>query len=629
MTGSPDWRLSIGATPDAHGTRFRVWAADARQVELVLLDGDRILSTHALASDTTGYFSGFLPGVRAGTQYLYRVDGGEPRPDPASRFQPAGVHGPSCIVDPQAFEWSDGGWRGLPLSDLLIYEVHVGAATTEGTFDALITRLDDLRELGITAIQLMPIGDFPGSRNWGYDGVCLFAPARCYGGPDGLKRLVDAAHARGLAVLLDVVYNHFGPDGNYLRQFSGAYFTGRHTTPWGEALNFDGPGSGPVRAFFVANACYWMHEYHIDGLRLDATHAMIDDNQPHILAEIQSGVRATLRGDRHFVLIAEDERNLPRLVRPVSEEGYGLDGVWADDFHHQLRVALAGDRDGYYADYSGAAAEIAETLQRGWFYVGQQSVALGHPRGAPPDDLPYSAFVHCIQNHDQVGNRAFGDRLHQTAGLAAYRAASALLLLDPATPLLFMGQECAASTPFQYFTDHHPELGRLVTQGRRAEFAAFAAFAGAAIPDPQDEATFLGSKLRWEERDLPRHAGVLRLYGDLLALRRSHPALQERSRASVAVTAPAPQTVLLHRQSGEPERALLVVVQLGGVAQLTVGADLPAPPDGFVWSVLLDTEADVYGGAGALTVSVGSGWHLGLDGPRALVLQLVGERPAR
>jgi maltooligosyltrehalose trehalohydrolase len=591
------WELPIGAQPDATGTRFRVWAASAQRVEVVLYAEDRPAAAHTLAPDGGGYFAGYVTGVRPGTRYLYRVDGGDPRPDPASRYQPTGVHGPSQVID-AAFRWNDGDWHGGALEDLVIYELHVGTATPAGTFDALIERLDDIRALGATVIELMPVADFPGERSWGYDGVCLFAPSRAYGGPAALRRLIDAAHVRGLAVFLDVVYNHLGPDGNYLRQFSADYFTNRHTTPWGEALNFDGPGSGPVRAFFVANACYWAHEYHIDGLRLDATHAFRDDSESHILAEIVAQVRASLPAERRFFITAEDERNDPRLIRALTQGGYGLDALWADDFHHQMRVALAGDRQGYYADYSGSSADLATTLRQGWFYTGQPSTVLAQPRGASADDIPPARFIHCIQNHDQIGNRALGERLNHDIAPDAYRAATALLLLSPYTPMLFMGQEWAAATPFLFFTDHHAELGRLVTEGRRAEFAYFSAFAGADVPDPQALDTFLRSKLRWQERDQPQHAGVLRLYRDLLDLRRRTPALRERSRASFAVVPLGEHTLALRRSSGAANDALLLV-NLRGALRLDLRAHAEtSAPAGQRWRPLLDSEAVLYGGRG-------------------------------
>jgi len=542
-----------------------------------------------LARQDDGYFAGQLPGVGPGDRYMYRVDGGDPRPDPASRAQPEGVHGPSEVLDPAAFSWHDADWRGRPLEQLVIYELHVGTATPEGSFESLIERLDALAALGATAIELMPVADFPGERGWGYDGVNLFAPAQTYGGADGLRRLVDAAHARGLAVLLDVVYNHFGPDGNYLREFSPYYFTDRHKTPWGDAINVDGPGARPVRDFFISNALHWAYEYHLDGLRLDATHAILDDSPTHLLAELAATVRASLGPERHFVLIAEDERNEPGLARR-GEGGWGLDGVWADDFHHQVHVALTGEQDGYYANYSGSSADLAATLRQGWFYQGQATPHAGQPRGAPADDLALPQFVYCIQNHDQVGNRALGERLSQSVGLDVYRAASALLLLLPQTPLLWMGQEWAATTPFLFFTDHGAELGRLVTEGRRQEFAHFSTFSGATVPDPQAEASFLASKLRWEERVQAPHAGVLRLYTQLLALRREHPALCATGRDALAVEAVGERALLLRR--GTPgDQPLLAAINLGGPVRLRL------PHAGR--QTLLDSEDARYGGRGA------------------------------
>jgi maltooligosyltrehalose trehalohydrolase len=642
------WILPIGARPDQDGVHFRVWAADASHVEVVLYDAGAT-ATFALAPEPGGYFAGRIAGIGPGARYMYRLDGGDPRPDPASRFQPNGVHSVSQVVDPAAFEWTDGDWRGIPLEDAIIYELHVGTATETGTFDALIERLDDLRELGVTVIELMPVADFPGARNWGYDGVNLFAPARAYGGPEALRRLVDAAHARGLAVLLDVVYNHLGPDGNYLRQFSQQYFTDRHHTPWGEALNLDGPGSAPVRAFFMANACYWAHEYHIDGLRLDATHALIDTSATHLLAELADAVHASLPPNRHFLLIAENENNDPNLVRRQATGGrrqeagdrkqgtgegkytqhpspnthpLGLDAVWADDFHHQLRVALTHEREGYYQDYSGSMADLAATLRQGWFYIGQPSGHLGHPRGAPADDLPLPRFVYCIQNHDQIGNRALGERLEHLIALDAYRAASALLLLGPTTPLLFMGQEWAASTPFLFFTDHNSELGRLVTEGRRAEFADFTAFSGELVPDPQARDTFERSKLRWEERLTRPHVGILQLYRNLISLRRRHPALRERGRDTFAVTALGESALALRRHGQTPEDTLLIIVNLRGGLRLDLAASATtSAPSELRWAPLLDTEDERYGGRGAARLIEDR--VIQMDGSRTVVLEVV------
>ncbi len=397
------WELSLGARPAPGGVRFRVWAPGHQQVEVVIYGPDAP-ALHPLAPEGEGYFAGFVAGAGAGSRYKYRLDGADSFPDPASRSQPDGVHAPSEVVDPSAFRWRDAGWRGMPLEEMVIYELHVGVATPEGTFDALSERLDELASLGVTAIEVMPIAQFPGARNWGYDGVYLFAPAHAYGGPEGFRRLVDAAHRRGLAVLLDVVYNHFGPEGNYLPAFSsGLIFTERHHTPWGAAVNYDSEGSAAVRDLVVQNALHWVHEYHVDGLRLDATHAILDDSPVHILQELAARLRASVGEERHLALIAEDERNERRLVTPVEEGGYGLDAVWADDFHHQVRRLTAGDREGYFRNYSGTTEDLAATLRQGWFYEGQYYPGHAAPRGTPAADLPPVRFVHAIQNHDQVG----------------------------------------------------------------------------------------------------------------------------------------------------------------------------------------------------------------------------------
>ena len=623
MGTQPSWKLQIGAQPADGGIYFRVWAANARHVEVVLYDDEYESGLVPLEPQGNGYFASFVPHIAPDTRYMFRIDGGAPRPDPASRYQPDGVHGASQAVDPGAFVWADANWRGRPLDDLVIYEVHIGTATDAGTFAALIERLPDLQALGVTAIEIMPVADFPGERNWGYDGVNLFAPARTYGGPDSLRALVDAAHAHGLAVLLDVVYNHLGPDGNYLREFSRDYFTTRHSTPWGDALNLDGPNSAPVRAFFIANACHWAHEYHADGLRFDATHALQDTSTVHILAELAETLRATLPPNRHFVLIAEDDRNEPQLLLPRTEGGANIDAVWADDFHHQLRVALTGEREGYYTDYSGNTEDLAKTLRQGWFYTGQLSAYAGRTRGSLPDRLVPGQFVHCVQNHDQIGNRALGDRLNHLIGLDAYRAASALLLLGPYTPLLFMGQEWAASAPFQYFTDHQEELGRLVTEGRRAEFARFTAFAGSEVPDPQARETFLRSKLDWGERATAPHAGVLALYHDALALRHSQPALRARDRAGIAAEPLGADAIALRRGGPAPTDTLLLVVNLRGETVVNLAAQpVTAAPDGHAWAVLLDTEDTRYGGRNPSAFDSEAG-TLRFAGPGAVLLAVV------
>ena len=618
---------AFGARSARDGVEFRVWAPGHERVEVEVTAGNRGQGTRdrgqgtgdreegagkrrevpdrpvvfPLASERDGFFVGWIEGIGAGARYKYRLDGGECFPDPGSRSQPEGVHGASEVVDPSAFRWTDGGWTGIAPEELIIYELHVGTFTPQGTFDALVEKLPELKALGITALELMPISEFPGERNWGYDGVYLYAPSHAYGGPAGLRRLVDAAHREGLAVLLDVVYNHFGPEGNYLPLFtSDRIFTERHHTPWGAAVNYDGEDSRPVRDFVIGNVLYWLGEYHIDGLRLDATHAIIDDSPVHLLRELSVRVQESLSAERRVVLIAEDDRNERRLVLPVEGGGVGLDAVWADDFHHQLRRLVAGDSEGYYANYSGTVEDLATTLRKGWFYEGQLSPGHGGRRGTSAEGLGPLRFVHCIQNHDQVGNRAFGERLNHEVDSPVYRAASALLLFSPYIPLLWMGQEWAASSPFQYFTDHPPELGKLVTQGRRKEFSHFSAFADpetrARIPDPQSAETFQRSKLNWDERDVPPHAGVLRLYRELLAMRQSEPALRERSRASYRVAALGESGIALRRSVADGGVLLLVASFAGPLhVELNAREETRAPGEGR-WELLLATEEARFGG---------------------------------
>lgn len=614
-----------GAWIEGGAVRFRVWAPDHERVEFVLYaesgveagagKKQEIARTLPASRAEGGYFEATAEGAGPGALYKVRIDGEGPYPDPCSRAQPLGIHGPSAVVD-DAFPWTDASWRGVALEDLVVYELHVGTATPEGTFDALIERLPDLCALGVTAIELMPIASFPGQRGWGYDGVDLFAPAAIYGGPDGLRRLVDAAHAAGLAVLLDCVYNHLGPDGNYLRAYARRYFTDRHHTPWGDALNFDGEGTGPVRAFFLANVEMWIRDYHLDGLRLDATHAIIDDSDPHILAEITARARAAGAG-RRVVVTAEDGRNEARLVTPIEQGGFGLDAVWADDFHHELRAAFAGDRDGYYEDYQGTPEDIARTIHKGWFYEGQRSKHLGRPRGTPVEHLSPLHLMHCIQNHDQIGNRAHGERLGESVGAAAFRAMSALLLLGPYTPLLFMGQEWNARTPFQYFTDHEPELGKRVTEGRRREFGAFSAF-GAEVPDPQEPGTFARSRLDWSEREQPDHAGMLAWYCALLGLRRSHPALRERGRGTFSATALSPDAVRLERRGKGDGAAVIALVAVRGELVMDVGQGA---------RVLAYSEERRFGGAAERARSPIEDGKVHLVGPAALVLEVAGGGP--
>ncbi len=579
MSGGAGW---VGARPADGGTRFRVWASAHQRVDVVVGRTGGASAVHPLVRGADGVFAGFAPGVHAGDRYVYRLDGAGAFPDPASRFQPDGVHGPSEVIDPSTYKWHDAQWPGRPMADLVVYELHVGTFTADGTFAAATRRLGELADLGVTAIELMPVADFPGDHNWGYDGVALWAPSRAYGRPDDLRRLADTAHQLGLAVLLDVVYNHLGPDGNYLAAFSPHYFSSRHRTPWGDAINYDDADSGPVRAFVTGNAAYWVGEFHIDGLRLDATHAIVDDSATNILADVARAARRAAPG-RQVVVIAEDNRNLVRLVRPESEGGYGLDGVWSDDFHHIVRRMLAGDHEGWFADFAGTTGELATALRRGWLHAGT-------PRGTDPSGIPLERFVIALQTHDQVGNRAYGDRLHHAIDLAAWRAASLLLLLSPETPLLFMGQEWGASTPFRYFTDHNPELGALVTEGRRQEFKAFSAFADPAvrhrIPDPQAPETFLRSRLDWSERSGEPHASLLRFTRELLHLRRE--TVARLPAGAIMVRAVGADGVCLLRKAGHDAR--LLVARLAGAGPLTVPPELLAGVASRGWTRRLDSE---------------------------------------
>jgi len=619
VSSAAGWSPSFGAWPDTGGTRFRVWAPAAREAWLALERPDAADDERPLRRADDGTFEGWMPDVGPGARYWYRLDGGPPLPDPASRFQPEGVHGPSEVVDPRAFAWSDAAWNGASLDRASIYELHVGTFSPEGTFAGATARLSCLRDLGVTIVELMPVADFAGDRNWGYDGVCPFAPARCYGRPDDLRRLVDAAHRLGLAVMLDVVYNHFGPDGAYIWQVSPAFFTDRHESPWGQGINLDGPGSEHVRRFLVDNALHWVHEYRIDGLRLDATHAIADDSPTHLAAEIAARVHEVPGPPR--LVVAEDHRNLAAMVRPAADGGWGLDAVWADDLHHQVRRLLAGDADGYYADFTGTAADVATTLRRGWFFCGQPSGYLGGPRGTDPAGIPPRRFVVCLQNHDQVGNRAFGERLHHQIDPAAWRAAVVLLLLAPETPLLFMGQEWATSAPFLYFTDHNEELGRQVTAGRRREFGRFAAFADPAvrerIPDPQAPATFEASRLRWTEREAGAHAGVWRLHRALLGLRRTEPALA----AGVPFDATAPDAGTVAVTYGAADAPdLAVVARLSGAGRV----EIPRGDAGRPWQVVL-TSADPGFGQGTPPPIVEDapegGVAVAFPGPAAIVVR--------
>ena len=512
-------RMPFGAEVGPRATAFRLWAPGADEVTLLLDDGSR---TFAMRARGDGFRETAVDDAAAGTRYAFRIDGQVVVPDPASRANPDGVHGQSIVVDPLAYRWRDATWRGRPWEEAVVYELHVGAFTPRGTFAAIVERLPELADVGVTAIELMPVAAFPGTRNWGYDGVLAFAPAAAYGTPDDLRGLVDAAHAHGIMMLLDVVYNHFGPEGNYLRAYAPSFFTDRHHTLWGAAINFDGEGSRPVRDFFVHNTLYWLEEYRFDGLRYDAVNAIRDDSKPHILEEIAAAAHAGPGRERSIHLVLENDDNSARYLRPRERKLFRAQ--WNDDAHHALHALVTGERDGYYADYQPPIEHLARCLAAGFDYQGQPSpFRRGRKRGEPSAGLPPVAFVDFLQNHDQVGNRAFGERLTALAPEPALRCCTAILLLAPQIPMLFMGEEYGAGTPFLFFCDFGPELSAAVARGRRAEFARFSAFSGAdleRIPDPNDEATFARSRLDWTELRLPRHAAWRDHYRGLIALRR-------------------------------------------------------------------------------------------------------------
>jgi maltooligosyltrehalose trehalohydrolase len=560
-------RAALGAQLGAHvvgaQTRFAAFT-QAKRCEVVLYGEDgKERARHALKLDARGVHEVTVHGAPHGTRYKFALDGRE-LPDPYARFLPEGVHGPAMVIEPRRqFRY---GQVVRPLSEQVIYELHVGTFTEAGTYRAAIERLPAIAKLGVTAIELLPVASFAGTRGWGYDGVALWAPFAPYGTPDELRELVDEAHGLGLSVLLDVVYNHFGPAGQYLSAYHPDYFTHEVRTPWGDAPNY---AHAPMRAFMIDNACYWLTEFRFDGLRLDAVHAIHDSSPKHVLREL---VETTHGLGTRPLLIAEDDRNDPKLVQEI-----GLDAIWADDFHHQLRVTLTGERDGYYAGYEPGVSDIARAIERGWLYEGQTPPGGDEARGHPIGDLPRPALVYCIQNHDQIGNRALGTRLNHDVDLDSYCMATALLLFLPSTPMLFMGQEWATSAPFLFFSDHDAELGEAVSRGRREEFKHFRAFSDpehrAKIPDPQEVQTFMRCKLPWAERERVEHARVLALYEALLSLRHNDEVLRSGMRGTV--TADANGAVLRVRRFADGEERVLIA-NFGKASLALDSLDLPA-----------------------------------------------------
>jgi len=582
------WDLSLGAQPLGDGiVRFVVWAPFVNRMAVRIVDEPRRLLP--MEPGERGYHHAVVDDREPGCLYLYRLDDEKDLPDPASRSQPQGVHGPSAVVDP-SFDWEDDSWSGLPLPNYILYELHVGTYTQEGTFDAVIPHLGELKELGITAVELMPVAQFPGERNWGYDGVYPFAVQESYGGPEGLKRLVNACHRQGLAVVLDVIYNHLGPEGNYLREF-GPYFTDRYQTSWGHALNFDGPQSDEVRRFFVDNALYWIMEFHIDAFRLDAVDHIIDHSARTFLQELAETVHGKAQElGRPVYCIAESALNDTRLIRAPSQGGYGLDGQWNDEFHHALHALLTGEQRGYYQDY-GSLADLVKAFAEGYVYSGQYSAYRQRRHGMSSRDTPASQFVVFRQNHDQVGNRVYGRRLSRLVPFEGLKLAATVVLLSPYVPLLFMGEEYGEKAPFLYFVSHSdPKLIEAVRTGRMEEFAAFNWQEDP--PDPQDETTFRRCKLVHRLKQEGHHATLLDFYRELIRLRKTVPALASMSKEEMEVIGfEEEQVVFLRRWSGDSE-----VFAAFNFAEDQATLDLPVPPGR--WRKLLDSADGRWEGSG-------------------------------
>lgn len=591
-------RYAIGAEAGEAGTQFRVWAPDRQSIRVV--EAPIAGREFALTPEEGGYFSGLVHELKAGDLYGFRVDGSRDLfPDPASRFQPQGPHGPSQIVDASRFQWHDGDFQ-IAEDARVIYELHVGTFTPEGTFAAAAQHLSELADLGITVIELMPLNDFSGQFGWGYDGVNLWAPTRLYGSPDDLRSFISTAHDLGLAVILDVVYNHFGPDGNYLAQFSRSYVTDAHDCDWGEAINFNGPGSGPVREFFRENARYWVTEFHFDGLRIDATQALHDDSERHIIQELVGAARAG--GDalgKRIYLVAENEPQHARIVRPTARGGYGVDALWNDDFHHTAMVTLTGRHPAYYTDYRGTPQELISALRWGYLYQGQHYYWQKHRRGRAALDLNADNFVTYLQNHDQIANSVTGERVDRATSPAELRAMTALMLLSPPTPMLFQGQEFGATTPFFYFADHEPKIASVADRERRKFLAQFPATRSAAaeerIPHPAARDTFQRCKLDWSERD--KNTAVVQLHRDLLHLRKHDPVLRQRRADLVHGAVLTDRALALRFMSDAGDR--LLIVNFGGDIELHPAPEpLLAPPDEQIWDLLWCSEDLRYGGQG-------------------------------
>ncbi|HEX8522278.1 MAG TPA: malto-oligosyltrehalose trehalohydrolase [Tepidisphaeraceae bacterium] len=615
-------RLPVGAeVQQPGGVHFRVWAPRHQRIDVVFEGRNDAVQ---LNNDGNGYFSGLAPEAKVGDLYKLRINSGDAWPDPVSRYQPQGVHGPSQVIDPGAFRWTDKDWKGVTSHGQVLYEFHVGTFTREGTWAAAQRQIPYLKELGVTCLEIMPVNEFAGRWGWGYDGVYLYAPFHHYGSADDFRKFIDALHAAGIGAILDVVYNHLGPDGNYLTKFSTEYFNAEHHTDWGDALNYDGENSAPVREYFVNNALHWILEYHLDGFRFDASQAIVDTSKEHVLAEINRRTKEAVP-HKTLYLINENEPQNTNLVRPREQGGYGMDGLWNDDFHHSALVAISGHNEAYYTDYLGSAQELLSTAKWGYLYQGQRYKWQKRRRGTPALDLPPTSFVHFIQNHDQVANSGRGYRAHQITSPGEFKAITALMLLMPQTPMLFQGQEFGASSTFHYFADHNEELTKLIRVGRAKEIAQFPSNATdemqACLVDPGAEETFQRSKIDLDERHKPGHKEIFQLHVDLLRLRREEPTFRRvQRRGDIDGAILGPRTLLLRYFASEgPAHGevmgagdRLLLVNFDSDLELNPAPEpLLAPPPGYRWQKLLSTDEPQYGGSGTAPVDTElEGWRI-------------------